>query len=138
MRKHVGLALVAIALAAMAGSPRAHAQRADGHPVPVLAVDGSTLVAGLAPAIPSSDAGRSRGPVIAGPTIVTRAAAESATPGDAASIAQAGTRMPTSRVLIIGGTAAALAGILIGGDAGAIVAVTGTVGAVYGLYLHYR
>jgi hypothetical protein len=48
-------------------------------------------------------------------------------------------KMPTSRVLMIGGAAAAIVGLAaIGGDTGAIVALSGTAVAVYGLYLHYN
>jgi len=48
-------------------------------------------------------------------------------------------KMPTSRTLMIGGTAAALIGLVaIGGDAGAVVAMAGGGVAVYGLYLHYN
>jgi hypothetical protein len=48
-------------------------------------------------------------------------------------------KMPTSRALMIGGAATALIGVVaIGGDTGAIVGLTGTAVAVYGLYLHYN
>ena len=47
-------------------------------------------------------------------------------------------KMPTSRALMIGGAATAIIGLAaIGGDTGAIVALSGTAVAVYGLYLHY-
>jgi hypothetical protein len=39
--------------------------------------------------------------------------------------------------MIIGGTAAAVAGLIIGGDAGALIALLGTGTAIYGLYRHY-
>ncbi len=48
-------------------------------------------------------------------------------------------KMPTSRTLMIGGTAVALVGLIaVKGDAGAIMALTGGGVAVYGLYLHYN
>ena len=48
-------------------------------------------------------------------------------------------KMPTSRALMIGGAATALIGVaVIGHDTGAIIALTGTAVAVYGLYLHYN
>jgi hypothetical protein len=47
--------------------------------------------------------------------------------------------MPTSRALMIGGAATAIVGLVaIRGDTGAIVALSGTAVAVYGLYLHYN
>ena len=48
-------------------------------------------------------------------------------------------KMPTSRALMIGGAATALIGLAaVGGDTGAIIALSGTAVAVYGLYLHYN
>src|SRR5690349_18016820 len=48
-------------------------------------------------------------------------------------------KMPTSRALMIGGAATAIIGLAaVGGDTGAIIALSGTAVAVYGLYLHYN
>ena len=126
-------ALVAIALAALAGSARADAQRRADTVIGLEVTD--SLAATDSRVVATT---RLHGPLVAGPTPVSRTVPASARHDAPVAAAQGRPRMPTSRALIIGGTAAALAGIVIGGDAGAIVAVTGTVGAVYGLYLHYR
>jgi len=58
---------------------------------------------------------------------------------DAPSAVMAEWKMPTSRALMIGGAAAAVIGLAaVGGDTGAIIALSGTAVAVYGLFLHYN
>jgi hypothetical protein len=135
-------ALIALAFAALAGGARADAQRpetavtATPAPVTTMAVAPASTPTGSAVAT----AGRSHlGPTIVPPTGVTVGTAEAAEPTrDAALILQRARRMQTSRLLMIGGTALAIGGLFIGGDAGAIVSVTGGSAAVFGLYLHYR
>ena len=64
---------------------------------------------------------------------------ESPDPRDFAAVLRRGRRMQTSRALMIGGTAAAVIGLLVvNGDSGAIIALAGGGVAVYGLYLHYN
>ena len=125
-----------IAIGALVGGARADAQRpenvlvVESFPAPPPAAGIQSTPASLSVTV---------GPVAAAPTPVIRAAVPANSAAVAAPVVQGGRlRMPTSRVLIIGGTAAALTGILVGGDTGAIVAVTGTASAIYGLYLHYR
>jgi hypothetical protein len=140
-------ALIALAVCVLAGGARAEAQRPEG----VVAIDPATTAARSADpsfALVGADLSMattspvvSLGPRLVAPTSVTRGPDAGAPTLDvvARPLAQSGgIRMPTSRVLMIGGAAAAITGLLVGGDAGAIVAVTGTAAAIYGLYLHYR
>ena len=143
MKRHLAPALFSLSLCAVLGGVRtAGAQTLNACPsaaidssapdvsVPVAPREiGSAIRVSAAPA----------GPTILAPTAIGFSAAitEERTPF-APSAAMVDWKMPTSRALIIGGTATALIGVLaVKGDTGAIIGLTGTAVAVYGLYLHY-
>jgi len=144
MKRHLAPALLSLSLCAvMGGVGTAGAQTLDGTASVVI---DSTVVSPTAPVavreratemhVPASSAA----PMILAPTSIRLGAV--AIGEDRMAIAPAAVmvdwKMPTSRALIIGGTATALVGVLaVKGDTGAIIGLAGTAVAVYGLYLHY-
>jgi hypothetical protein len=154
MKRHLAPALFSLSLCAVMGGVRsAGAQTTDGA---VAQGADSASVAMIAPVTPlalgaaapvrtttmtlSSELAPVRGPVILSPTGVragdARIGVETA---PAAAPVMVDWKMPTSRALIIGGAATAIIGLAaVGGDTGAIIALSGTAVAVYGLYLHYN
>lgn len=144
MKRHLAPALFSLSLCAvMGGVQKAGAQTLDGIAPPT--VD-SASIAMVAPRAPSAPVLSPAAPVMAGrPTVMAptpillndaRVGAHDAP--FAAPAAMIDWKMPTSRALMIGGTAVAVVGLVaIGRDTGAIVALSGTAVAVYGLYLHY-
>ena len=144
MKRHLAPALFSLSLCAVMGGVRtAGAQTLDA--IPPVPADSAAIVmttpASLpATATPPAERVMIGGPTVAAPTSILasgRAVAEEALP--AVPVAAVDWKMPTSRALIIGGAATAIVGLVaIGGDTGAIVALSGTAVAVYGLYLHYN
>ena len=145
MKRHLAPALFSLSLCAvMGGVQTAGAQAAAGASAP--GIDTTIVVASIAsgvataadsPKVDGAAAGARAMLVASSPVGVMplrRVAAESPrTPAVAVDW-----KMPTSRALMIGGAATAIVGLVaIGGDTGAIVALSGTAVAVYGLYLHY-
>jgi hypothetical protein len=145
MKRHLAHALFSLSLCAVMGGVRtAGAQPVDGISPPTVDSMSVVIVAPLAPDAPLLPTvipvtpGR---PTVMAPTPIllndARRGAQDlpfATP-----VAMVDWKMPTSRVLMIGGAAVAIVGLAaIGGDTGAIVALSGTAVAVYGLYLHYN
>jgi hypothetical protein len=142
MKKHLAHALLSLSLCAVMGGVRtAGAQTLDGIGPPTVDSASIVIVAPLAPVSATVIPVTSGRPTVMAPTPILlndpRRGAQDlpfTTPA-----AMVDWKMPTSRVLMIGGAAAAIVGLAaIGGDTGAIVALSGTAVAVYGLYLHYN
>lgn len=152
MKRHLAPALFSLSLCAVMGGVRtAGAQTADGT---VAQVADSASVDMIVPAIPLAlDAAApamgsivARAPSRGGSAVIL--ASTGVRPNEARSGIDAAAaaapvmvdwKMPTSRALMIGGAATALIGLAaVGGDTGAIIALSGTAVAVYGLYLHYN
>lgn len=146
MKRHLAPSLFALSLCALLGGARAaRAQAADAIvPAPVDSVvvwvqpepatspstDARTIAADLAPVV------RPSGPMV---TRDVRFPAALPASRDVATVLGRSWKMPTSRTLMIGGTAVALIGLLaVQGDTGAIMGLAGGGVAVYGLYLHYN
>lgn len=146
MKRHLAPSLFALSLCALLGGARAaHAQAADAIvPAPDSVVirlqaepatsastaDARTVAADLAPVVRPS-----------GPMVTRDVQFPAALPAsrDVATVLGRSWKMPTSRTLMIGGTAVALIGLLaVQGDTGAIMGLAGGGVAVYGLYLHYN
>ena len=131
IRRQFALSLFALSLCALAGGARAADAQGVEAIVPTSIDSVRSTIADLAPTIrPASG-------------ILLResrmAAAASEPRAVVAPVVGRSWKMPTSRTLMIGGTAAALIGLVaVKGDAGAIVALAGGGVAVYGLYLHYN
>ena len=146
MKRHFAPSLVALSLCALLGGARA-AGAQDVVAIVPTPVDSVVVRAGAEtsqqPVVPVA-------PVLSGPFApVMRPFAPISSPdvrypavlpsSDVAVVQGRDWKMPTSRTLMIGGTAVALVGLLaVKGDAGAIMALTGGGVAVYGLYLHYN
>ena len=145
MKRHLAPALLSLSLCAVMGGVRtAGAQVVDGIGTPTVDSASIAIVAPLAPTAPAMPAvtpavaGR---PMVMAPTpiLLSDARLDAQDAPFAASVAMVDWKMPTSRALMIGGAATAIVGLVaIGGDTGAIVALSGTAVAVYGLYLHYN
>jgi hypothetical protein len=145
MKRHLAPALLSLSLCAVMGGVRtAGAQVVDGIGTPTVDSASIAIVAPLAPTAPAMPAltpavaGR---PMVMAPTPILLSDARLDAPDEpfSASVAMVDWKMPTSRALMIGGAATAIVGLVaIGGDTGAIVALSGTAVAVYGLYLHYN
>ena len=154
MKRHLAPALFSLSLCAVMGGVRtAGAQTTDAPvsqaadsasvamipPVTPLALDGAapvrTTAMTLPPVLPPV-----RGPVILAATGVRAGDARIGVDiAPAPAPVMVDWKMPTSRALIIGGAATAIIGLAaVGGDTGAIIALSGTAVAVYGLYLHYN
>ena len=140
MKRHLAHALFSLSLCAVMGGVRtAGAQSLDGIvPPPADSASVNTVVL--------EAAARRVAPIAVGAPLI---AATGVRPADAmarandallaAPAAPVDWKMPTSRALMIGGASAALIGLaVVGGDTGAIIALSGTAVAVYGLYLHYN
>ena len=143
MKRYLAPALFSLSLCAVMGGIRtagAQVANAAGEPrTDTMSVASVAPVAAVSPELSPTVAGVGR-PTILAPTSVgyagPRVEADAATIAPA--VAMVDWKMPTSRALIIGGAATAIIGLAaIGGDTGAIVALSGTAVAVYGLYLHY-
>jgi hypothetical protein len=145
MQRHLAPSLFALSLCALLGGARAaEAQGAEAIvPATIDSVDASVTRPGP---LANADAPRElvdvrpmirpATPVLLRPALMPIDAAH---PGELAALQGRDWKMPTSRTLMIGGTAAALIGLLaVGGDTGAIIAMAGGGVAVYGLYLHYN
>ena len=143
MKRHLAPALFSLSLCAVMGGIRtAGAQVANAAGGPTTDAMSVASVAPLAAAVPElmPTVAALGAPTITAPTTVgvlgPRVEADNVTIAPAAAMVD--WKMPTSRALIIGGAATAVIGLAaIGGDTGAIVALSGTAVAVYGLYLHY-
>ena len=155
MKRHLAPALFSLSLCAVMGGVRtAGAQTADGAAAQIADSASVTMIAPAiplafdagAPALAASSRLTSGSTAIGSPVIL---AATGVRPGDLAigvatapvpaAVPMVDWRMPTSRALMIGGAATAVIGLAaIGGDTGAIIAMSGTAVAVYGLYLHYN
>jgi hypothetical protein len=140
MKRHLAPALFSLSLCAVMGGVRtAGAQVAEV--AAGSSIDSTTVapVVVMAPSEIAASVTEARSTLVAPAAVGVRAA--SIAPADAPiepAALMADWKMPTSRVLIIGGVATAVVGLVaIGGDTGAIVALSGTAVAVYGLYLHY-
>jgi hypothetical protein len=146
MKRHLAPALFSLSLCAVMGGVRsagaqttdgAAAQTADSASVAMIALD-ATPAALAAMSAPAPLLRQS--PVVLAATGVRLAdaiAGSETTPIAAPVLVD--WKMPTSRALMIGGAATAIIGLAaIGGDTGAIIALSGTAVAVYGLYLHYN
>ena len=145
MKRHLAPALFSLSICAVMGGVRtAGAQAVDGIGTPTVDSAGIAVAAPLAPTAPAMAAVTpvvAGGPVVMVPTPIrlNEARLDAQDVPLAASVAMVDWKMPTSRVLIIGGAATAIVGLAaIGGDTGAIVALSGTAVAMYGLYLHYN
>ena len=149
MKRHLAPALFSLSLCAvMGGVHAAGAQTLDGIAQPPVDSARMAVVAQGAPSttvMPAAPLVTGR-PTVMAPTPIRlndpSLGARDTGAQDALSPAPAimvDWKMPTSRALIIGGAATAIIGLAaIGGDTGAIVALSGTAVAVYGLYLHYN
>ncbi len=155
MKRHLAPALFSLSLCAVMGGVRtAGAQTADGAAAQIA---DSASVMTIAPAItlafnaaapaptassrPASGSTFVVSPVILATTGVRprELAVGTATAAFPTPVPRVDWKMPTSRALMIGGAATAVIGLAaIGGDTGAIIAMSGTAVAVYGLYLHYN
>lgn len=145
MKRDLAPALFMLSLCAVLGGAReAGAQRFEA---PAFAMNDSTLTAVQAPGreleavtIVAKQDGRGAPVIVPASPILLRDARQPARMNAGlAAPAPVDWRMPTSRSMIIGGSAAAVLGLaLVGGDTGAIIAMSGTAVAVYGLYLHYN
>ena len=145
MKRDLAPALFMLSLCAVLGGAReAGAQRVEAS---AFAINDSTLAAVQAPARklePVTIVAKPElrgGPVIlpASPILLRDAAQPARMNAGLAAPAPVDWRMPTSRSMIIGGSAAVIIGLaLVGGDTGAIIAMSGTAVALYGLYLHYN
>lgn len=131
MNRQFALSLFALSLCALPGGARiAGAQGVEAIVPPSIDSVRSTI-ADLAPTI------RPASGILLRESGISLAASEPR--AVAAPVVGRSWKMPTSRTLMIGGTAAALIGLVaVKGDAGAIVALAGGGVAVYGLYLHYN
>ena len=145
MKRHLAPALFSLRLCAVMGGVRtAGAQTVDGVGSPTVDSASIAMVAPLAqPARPMTVVTPVMGgrPTIMAPTpiLLSDVGRGADNLPVAAPVAMLDWKMPTSRVLMIGGAATAIIGLAaIGGDTGAIVALSGTAVAVYGLYLHYN
>lgn len=145
MKRHLAPSLFALSLCALLGGARAaDAQGVDAIvPVPV-----DSVVVGVQPgaavSLTVADASappRDLSPMMrsSSPIFARDVQYPAAVPSrDVAAFQGRSWKMPTSRTLMIGGTALALIGLIaVQGDAGAIMALAGGGVAVYGLYLHY-
>ena len=145
MKRHLAHALFSLSLCAVMGGVRtAGAQTVEGIGPPTVDSASIAIVAPLAPDAPASPTvipvttGR---PTVMAPTpiLLNDARRDAQDLPFATPVAMVDWKMPTSRVLMIGGAATAIVGLAaIGGDTGAIVGLSGTAVAVYGLYLHYN
>ena len=146
MKRHLAPSLFALSLCALLGGARAADAQAANATVPA-PID--PPAAARAEAIHQSSVGPTAAAaitpspmVLSAPSSILnsgRSALDVAAPAGVAVVQGRDWKMPTSRTLMIGGTAAALIGLaLIGGDTGAIIAMAGGGVAVYGLYLHYN
>ena len=146
MKRHLAPSLFALSLCALLGGARAaDAQSAEAIvPATIDSVDASaTRPAPAANAVVAASELVDLRPMIRPATPMFRRPAlmpiDATRPGELAALQGRDWKMPTSRTLMIGGTAAALIGLLaVGGDTGAIIAMAGGGVAVYGLYLHYN
>ena len=148
MKRHLAHALFSLSLCAVMGGVRtAGAQTVEGIGPPTVDSASIAIVARLAPLAPDAPALPAVIPVTTGrptvmaptPILLSDARRDAQDLPFTTPVAMVDWKMPTSRVLIIGGAAAAIVGLAaIGGDTGAIVALSGTAVAVYGLYLHYN
>ena len=147
MKRHLAPSLFALSLCALLGGARvAGAQGVDAIvPAPIDSVavlaqaasstsptvaDARVASVDLAPVIRSSFALPVRSVELPPAFSASR---------DAAAFQGRNWKMPTSRTLMIGGTALAIIGLVaVKGDTGAIMALAGGGVAVYGLYLHYN
>jgi hypothetical protein len=142
--------LLAVALAAAAAAPPAYAQTAvlnaePGAPAAPVAFPPAPLA--QAPAAASAFAGRGAAPAPgAGPAIgaasvglqPARQADASVAQEEAALQARARNNFSQSQVLMIVGGAALLTGLIIGDDAGTVLAVGGAGVGLYGLYRYLQ
>ena len=145
MKRHLAPALFSLSLCAVMGGVRvACAQTVDA---PLQPIDDSVIATVEAPIVPVEPAAvmapsaPGGGPFLIAPTGVRPGATmfDVQTGAPAAPPAMVEWKMPTSRALMIGGAATAIIGLAaVGGDTGAIIALSGTAVAVYGLYLHYN
>jgi len=145
MKRHLAHALFSLSLCAVMGGVRtAGAQAVDGIGPPTVDSASIVIVAPLAPdapALPAVIPVTTGHPTVMAPTpiLLNDARRDAQDLPFNTPVAMVDWKMPTSRVLMIGGAAAAIVGLAaIGGDTGAIVALSGTAVAVYGLYLHYN
>ena len=147
MKRHLAPSLFALSLCALLGGARAaDAQVADAivpapidsvvvrvqpaPPVSLTAADGGAASVDLAPMIR---------PSFVAPVRDVQMPPALAASRDVAAFQGRSWKMPTSRTLMIGGTALAIIGLVaVKGDTGAIMALAGGGVAVYGLYLHYN
>ncbi len=146
MKRHLAPSLIALSLCALLGGARAaDAQSAEAIvPAAIDSVDAQVT----RPAPVANVVDQTRDPVDLRPMIrpatpmLLRSSLmpiDATRPSELAAFQGRDWKMPTSRTLMIGGTAAALIGLLaVGGDTGAIIALAGGGVAVYGLYLHYN
>jgi len=153
MKRHLAPALFSLSLCAVMGGVRsagaqttdgAVAQNADSASVAMialatpLALDAAAPVRTTAMTLPPVLA-PVRGPVLAATGVRAGEARIGVATAPAPAPVMVDWKMPTSRALIIGGAATAIIGLAaVGGDTGAIIALSGTAVAVYGLYLHYN
>jgi len=142
MKRHLAHALFSLSLCAVMGGVRtAGAQTVDGIGPPAVDSASIVIVAPDAPALPAVIPVTTGRPTVMAPTpiLLNDARRDAQDLPFNTPVAMVDWKMPTSRVLMIGGAAAAIVGLAaIGGDTGAIVALSGTAVAVYGLYLHYN
>jgi hypothetical protein len=144
MKRHLAPALFSLSLCAvMGGVCTAGAQTLDAiapSPVDSTTIAAPAPVALFAPAMPAAQQ-HAGAPTMMAPTpiVLGRDDVASDETRPVAPVAMVDWKMPTSRALMIGGAATAIIGLAaVGGDTGAIIALSGTAVAVYGLYLHYN
>jgi hypothetical protein len=145
MKRHLAPALFSLSLCAVMGGVRvAGAQTVDAPLQPVGDSVMATVQAPIVlvePAAAMAAAASPGAPLLVAPTGVRPGVTmfDVQTGAPAAAPAMVEWKMPTSRALMIGGAATAIIGLAaVGGDTGAIIALSGTAVAVYGLYLHYN
>lgn len=127
------ITMAAVALAMTAGVATAQDVQAEAsapHEAPTLA-----QVAAQEGALPAAAAVESTGPRVSASAITVRAEQRES---QEAATAMVQTRDRRGTTLMMVGGAAFLAGLLIGDDAGAAVAVGGALVGLYGLYLYMQ
>ena len=124
--------------ALVGGACAAGAQRPETLSPAAPAAEASVVTSRDAATLPALGHAFSIDPLFATTSIV-RSSSSFAVPDAAAPAVAIDWRMPSSRALIVGGTATALVGLfVVKREAGAAMACVGGAAAIYGLYLRFR